>query len=120
MPELRYLENVVSLSLSSDKCSGCGMCVEVCPHGVFAMNGKNAQIIDRNACMECGACAVNCPAEAIRVEAGVGCAAAVISGYLSGKEPTCGCDGSITGEMSRDNNEAGKTSCCDPQKTSCC
>jgi ferredoxin len=42
-------------------------------------------------CMECGACATNCPASAITVDAGVGCAAAVIYSWFTGKEPTCGC-----------------------------
>ena len=41
--------------------------------------------------MECGACAKNCPMSAINVDANVGCAAAIILGWLTGKEPTCGC-----------------------------
>jgi hypothetical protein len=40
--------------------------------------------------MECGACAMNCPFEAIEVEEGVGCAAAIIIGFFTGKEPSCG------------------------------
>ncbi len=40
--------------------------------------------------MECGACARNCPVDAIRVRAGVGCATAVIYGLLTGKE-SCDC-----------------------------
>jgi NAD-dependent dihydropyrimidine dehydrogenase PreA subunit len=121
MSELKYLEDVVTLSLDSGKCNSCGMCIDVCPHAVFAMIGKNVQIIDRNACMECGACAVNCPAKAIKVEAGVGCAAAVITGYLTGKEPTCGCDDKITqGATTGDSNNATDTSCCGPKNTSCC
>jgi len=46
---------------------------------------------DRDACMECGACARNCPTGALSVKAGVGCAAAIIVGALRGTEPTCGC-----------------------------
>jgi hypothetical protein len=41
--------------------------------------------------MECGACARNCPARAITVSAGVGCAAAIIKGKLSGTAPSCDC-----------------------------
>ena len=39
---------------------------------------------------------MNCPAKAIEVNAGVGCAAAIIYSWFTGKEPTCGCsnDGS--------------------------
>jgi Fe-S-cluster-containing hydrogenase component 2 len=70
------------------------MCAEVCPHGVFSLVDNKARIDEKDLCMECGACALNCPANAIEVNAGVGCATAVIIGWLTGKEPTCGCEGS--------------------------
>jgi ferredoxin len=44
---------------------------------------------DHDACMECGACAMNCPTGAISVEAGVGCAAAVIMSALRGDKQVC-------------------------------
>ena len=87
----RYLRNVVTLQLDENKCTGCGMCLNVCPQGVLESAGKKVQIIDRDACMECGACAANCPVKAITVNAGVGCAAAIIKGSLTGREPACGC-----------------------------
>ena len=42
--------------------------------------------------MECGACSLNCPAAAIAVQSGVGCAAAVINSMLgkNGGECCCG------------------------------
>ena len=92
---LRYIEDTITLKLDVEKCNGCRMCMRVCPHGVFAMNGKRASLHDKGACMECGACAMNCPEEAISVESGVGCATGVIYGYIKGTEPTCDCsDGS--------------------------
>jgi NAD-dependent dihydropyrimidine dehydrogenase PreA subunit len=73
-------------------CSGCGMCVEVCPHAVFAMKGRVAVYAHPDACMECGACQRNCPARVIRVESGVGCASAMIQAALTGrKEVKCSC-----------------------------
>jgi NAD-dependent dihydropyrimidine dehydrogenase PreA subunit len=87
---MRYLRNVVTLELDAAKCTGCTMCTIVCPHAVFEMRSSKAVIIDRDACMECGACALNCPAGAIAVEAGVGCAAAMIQGAIRGTEPQCG------------------------------
>lgn len=89
--KLRYLRDVVTLELYEDLCNGCGMCLAVCPRDVFSLNGRKAYIADKDACMECGACALNCPTEAIFVEAGVGCAAAVINGALKKTEPNCGC-----------------------------
>ncbi|HHW31097.1 MAG TPA: 4Fe-4S binding protein [Clostridiaceae bacterium] len=87
----RYLKNVATLRLSAEKCIGCGRCTEVCPHGVFSVNEKKAKIEDKDRCMECGACAKNCPTNAITVDAGVGCAFAVIMGWLTGSEPSCEC-----------------------------
>ena len=87
----RYLKNVATLCLSAEKCIGCGRCTEVCPHGVFSVNENKAKIKDKDRCMECGACAKNCPTNAITVDAGVGCAFAVIMGWLTGSEPSCDC-----------------------------
>jgi NAD-dependent dihydropyrimidine dehydrogenase PreA subunit len=94
--KLRYLSGVTTLELDIEKCNGCGICLLVCPHAVFALENKQAAIVDRDACMECGACALNCPEEALMVQAGVGCACAVISGALRGTEPTCDCSGDTT------------------------
>ncbi len=91
MQRLQYLRNVVTLELDENKCIGCGMCIEVCPHEVFRMNGKRVQITDRDACMECGACSRNCPTNALSVQAGVGCAAAVINGMLGRNNASCCC-----------------------------
>lgn len=88
---MKYLPDVTSLQFFSEKCTGCARCVEVCPHGVFIMDDKRARIIDRDMCMECGACARNCAFGAISVNAGVGCASAVINGMISGGEPSCDC-----------------------------
>lgn len=89
----KYLANVATLELVNEKCVGCGNCLAVCPHRVWAMAEGQAHIKDKNACIECGACAKNCPAGAISVSAGVGCAAAIIRGWLTGSEPSCDCSG---------------------------
>lgn len=89
---MKYLKNVVTLEYNRDKCIGCGRCIEVCPQGVYTIEDKRARVIDRDNCMECGACALNCEYQAITVDAGVGCSAAIIRGMLTGSEPVCGCD----------------------------
>lgn len=92
MQGLRYLEEAVTLGFDAEKCTGCQVCTMVCPHGVFAMGAdKKAFIADRGACMECGACALNCAWGAISVKPGVGCAEAIIHSWIYGGEPTCGC-----------------------------
>jgi len=90
---MKYLAEVATLRYSSDKCAGCGRCVEVCPHGVFEMRDKRAAVTDRDLCMECGACARNCDFSAISVDSGVGCAAAIINSIITGGEPSCDCSG---------------------------
>ena len=90
MERLTYLKDVVTLKLDESKCTGCGMCLEVCPHAVFQMNTRHIEIRNRDRCMECGACSRNCPTEALSVQTGVGCAAAVINALL-GREGSCCC-----------------------------
>jgi len=67
------------------------MCLLVCPHAVLSMANGTAEIVNRDACMECGACARNCPAQAFSVRAGVGCAAAVLSSMLKRKSSSACC-----------------------------
>lgn len=93
MDRFRYVDGVATVRLADATCIGCGMCEEVCPHGVFTVTARKARILDRNACMECGACAMNCPTKAISVTPGVGCAAAILNGWLTGSKPSCGCGG---------------------------
>lgn len=91
MKRWRYIKNGSSLKLDDARCVGCGACVEVCPHGVLAIQDGKALIADRLACMECGACALNCPALAFSVTPGAGCAAAIIAGMLRKGAPDCSC-----------------------------
>ncbi len=83
--------SVNTLRLDDACCTGCGICLNVCPHGVFEKQGRAVRLARAAACMECGACQLNCPFNAIEVESGVGCAASMIRAALTGKkEPVCG------------------------------
>ncbi len=87
-----YLNN--TLELRPDLCNGCGICVEVCPHAVFVVVDGQAMLPGYEACMECGACQVNCPTGAISVDSGVGCATAMFIAALKGsQEVECGATG---------------------------
>jgi len=91
---MTYLKNITTLQIFAEKCTGCGRCVEVCPHAVFKIENRKVLIVCKDRCMECGACEKNCDYGAITVKAGVGCAAAVINGMIRGTEPDCDCSGS--------------------------
>ena len=78
----RYLSGVATLTLDESKCTACGVCTIVCPHRIFAVEDGVARILDLDACMECGACELNCAWSAIKVDAGVGCASAIIGSWI--------------------------------------
>lgn len=80
---MTYLNNVTTLKLDQSKCINCLRCTEVCPHHVFNKLESKVEIMDKNRCIECGACRMNCPVAAIAVDAGVGCASAIILNKLS-------------------------------------
>jgi NAD-dependent dihydropyrimidine dehydrogenase PreA subunit len=110
-----YLRDVVTLELDAEKCIGCGMCVLVCPHDVFSLNNSRAAISCRDACMECGGCAKNCPTEAVTVDAGVGCAAAVINSLLGRESSSCCCaiePGKNKDKLAASADVKKKASCC--------
>jgi len=52
------------LKIDSNKCTGCGACAGVCPHGAISIENSIA-MIDQKLCTQCGDCAVTCPADAV-------------------------------------------------------
>jgi len=85
-----------TLRYNREQCINCKRCTQVCPHAVFSEGAETAELSHPAACMECGACALNCPVQAITVQSGVGCAWAMISAALKGKEMDsgeCSCGG---------------------------
>jgi len=54
--------------VSSEKCTGCGMCTRVCPYNAIIVNKKRkkAEVIEA-ACAGCGACGAECPFGAIEM-----------------------------------------------------
>lgn len=89
MRPLFYLDDVVTLSFDASKCTGCKMCLAVCPRGVFRPSNGKIEVAWRDACIECGACRRNCPSGALYVRAGVGCASGMINKMLGRKKACC-------------------------------
>ena len=51
----------------SDECINCGACAANCPVEAI-VEGDEHFVIDADACIDCGACASGCPVEAIAAE----------------------------------------------------
>lgn len=48
------------------KCTGCGLCVKMCPAFVLEMRHGNAQVVSGERCTSCGHCVAVCPADAVK------------------------------------------------------
>jgi len=82
------------INFDNDRCTGCSVCVNVCPQGVLELSDKKARITDYESCMECGACQLNCEYAAVEVTKGTGCLFAIIKEdilKIAPKGAGCGC-----------------------------
>lgn len=57
----------VKARVNRDRCSGCGLCVDLCQFEAITMGGQTA-VIDSLGCEGCGVCAHFCPEQAIDLE----------------------------------------------------
>ncbi|MFO7695566.1 MAG: 4Fe-4S binding protein [Anaerolineae bacterium] len=51
----------------AERCTGCGLCVAVCPHGVLSMVAEQAAFSMPENCVYCGECELACPTEAVEL-----------------------------------------------------
>ncbi|MFX0208336.1 MAG: HgcAB-like fusion protein [Candidatus Hodarchaeota archaeon] len=58
-----------NIQLNKEACSGCKMCYEVCPRGVFEMDIviHKAQLIHPEKCVNCTACVHRCPEQCLAI-----------------------------------------------------
>ena len=59
---------LITYSIDPEKCTGCGLCIKVCPTQATSGEKKKAHTIDNNKCTRCGACIESCKFEAINVK----------------------------------------------------
>jgi nitroreductase/NAD-dependent dihydropyrimidine dehydrogenase PreA subunit len=58
----------ITTIIDEDKCTGCGLCVKVCPAGTISMQNEKAKITG-DFSIGCGHCEAVCPVDAIEVKA---------------------------------------------------
>jgi adenylylsulfate reductase subunit B len=54
-------------------CTGCGMCVEICPGDVLRMADGKPELAYPEECWHCGACMLDCPSGAIDYHVSLPC-----------------------------------------------
>lgn len=62
-PEVGFLMKSEKYFTVSDKCIGCGICVNVCPRANWSLTGQGVRT--QGDCEFCFACIQNCPQKAI-------------------------------------------------------
>jgi ferredoxin len=56
---------VMAAKVDKKKCTGCGICVDICPVQAIKIEKEKAVINDD--CVECGACVNECPNGALSI-----------------------------------------------------
>jgi NADPH-dependent glutamate synthase beta subunit-like oxidoreductase/Fe-S-cluster-containing hydrogenase component 2 len=64
----RCLGCATGARLNREKCASCLTCIRVCPHNAPGVRVGGFLYFDAEACYACGACASQCPAQAISLE----------------------------------------------------
>jgi NADH:ubiquinone oxidoreductase subunit F (NADH-binding)/(2Fe-2S) ferredoxin/Pyruvate/2-oxoacid:ferredoxin oxidoreductase delta subunit len=59
---------LITYSINAEKCTGCGLCIKVCPTQATSGEKKKAHTINNDLCTRCGACIESCKFDAINVE----------------------------------------------------
>lgn len=56
----------MAVKVNRQNCTGCGICVDVCPMEAIKIENRKAIISDD--CSECGVCESECPNDAISLQ----------------------------------------------------
>jgi NAD-dependent dihydropyrimidine dehydrogenase PreA subunit len=65
---INTFRNQAHIDLVADRCTGVSECVQVCPRNVFRMDilKRRIEVVRPDDCIQCGACIVQCPCDALR------------------------------------------------------
>jgi heterodisulfide reductase subunit A len=70
--------------VDEDKCSGCQVCISICPYSAITMNDRDRAEVNPALCKGCGTCTSTCPSGAITSQHYTdGQISAMIEEYLS-------------------------------------
>ncbi|MEW6332796.1 MAG: nitroreductase family protein [Thermodesulfobacteriota bacterium] len=62
------IDRRVTTVIDAERCTGCGLCVKVCPSGTISLRAGRA-VVSGDRSLGCGHCAAVCPADAVTVGA---------------------------------------------------
>lgn len=60
------IDKAVTTTIDDTLCTGCGLCVDICPKDTITMKEEKA-VVTGPECIHCGHCLAVCPAEAVQV-----------------------------------------------------
>ena len=57
-----------TITVDTDKCVGCGECVDICPASVYELTDGKTNPVNMDECLGCESCVGVCPNDALTVE----------------------------------------------------
>jgi heterodisulfide reductase subunit A2 len=58
----------VTAVVTAVKCTGCGLCVEVCAYNAVSLDENGVSVVNTSMCKGCGACVAGCRSDAISLK----------------------------------------------------